>query len=143
MRTVIKTHGMSRFAEQRFDAESPFIEADVVGSPAARRRREGRYVGVVVRPLIVSEPLRQDSGESDEVVWLKAAGWVSDFEDSVDTPAQIVIDEGDDDESDEDEGDDDDGDSGDDDADGEDDADSGDDEDVMRMMMTMMMTMTL
>ncbi|KAL6800811.1 hypothetical protein GGI42DRAFT_326970 [Trichoderma sp. SZMC 28013] len=114
-RTVIKTHGMSRFAEQRFDAESPFIEADGVGSPAARRRLQGRYVGVVVRPLIVSEPLGQDGEASGEVVWLKAAGWVSDFEEAVDTPARTGIDDGDD----------------------------GDDEDVMRMMMTMMMTMTL
>ncbi|KAL7798825.1 hypothetical protein V8C43DRAFT_328723 [Trichoderma afarasin] len=114
-RTIIKTHGMSRFAEQRFDTESPFIEADIVGSADARRRRQGRYVGVVVRPLIVSEPLGQDGGASEEVVWLKAAGWVSDFEESVDTPAQIVID----------------------------DSNGGDDDDVMRMMMTMMMTMTL
>ncbi|KAH0524354.1 hypothetical protein TsFJ059_006879 [Trichoderma semiorbis] len=123
MRTIIKIHGLSRFAEQRFDAESPFIEADIVGSPDARRRRQGRYVGVVVRPLIVSEPLGQDGGASEEVVWLKAAGWVSDFEDLVDTSVQPVIDDGEDD-----------GDS--------DDDDCGDDDDVMRMM-TMMMTMTL
>ncbi|KAK0759511.1 hypothetical protein N5P37_007699 [Trichoderma harzianum] len=141
IRTVVKTHGLSRFAEQRFDAESPFIEADVVGSPAARRCRQGRYVGVVVRPLIVSEPLGQDGGASEEVVWLKAAGWVSDFEDSVDTSAKTVIDDSDDDGDggdDESGGDDDDSDGGDDDSGG-----GSDDEDVMRMMMTMMMTMTL
>ncbi|KAL7954432.1 hypothetical protein V8C34DRAFT_319851 [Trichoderma compactum] len=85
LRTVITTHGMSRFAEHGFDAESPFIDADVVGSPAARRRLQGRHVGVVVRPLIVSEPLGQDGEASGEVVWLKAAGWVSDFEEVVDT----------------------------------------------------------
>ncbi|KAL6787549.1 hypothetical protein J3E68DRAFT_445404 [Trichoderma sp. SZMC 28012] len=128
-RTIIKTHGMSRFAEQRFDTESPFIEADIVGSADARRRRQGRYVGVVVRPLIVSEPLGQDGGASREIVWLKAAGWVSDFEDLVDTPAEAVTDDGDDD------GDTDNSDS---DSDGD-----GNDDDVMRMMMTMMMTMTL
>ncbi|PTB51936.1 hypothetical protein M431DRAFT_92583 [Trichoderma harzianum CBS 226.95] len=141
IRTVVKTHGLSRFAEQRFDAESPFIEADVVGSPAARRCRQGRYVGVVVRPLIVSEPLGQDGGANEEVVWLKAAGWVSDFEDSVDTSAKTVIDDSDDDGDggdDESGGDDDDSDGGDDDSGG-----GSDDEDVMRMMMTMMMTMTL
>lgn len=138
MRTIIKTHGLSRFAEQKFDADSPFIEADVVGSPDARRRRQGRYVGVVVRPLIVSEPLEQDDGASEEIVWLKAAGWVSDFEDSAETPAQNVIYASDD------EVDSDDGDDGDDDDDDEDDGDSADDDDdVMRMMATMMMTMTL
>lgn len=120
---------MSRFAEQRFDTESPFIEADIVGSADARRRRQGRYVGVVVRPLIVSEPLGQDGEASREIVWLKAAGWVSDFEDLVDTPAEAVTDDG------EDGGD---TDSSDSDSDGD-----GNDDDVMRMMMTMMMTMTL
>ncbi|KAL6694449.1 hypothetical protein J3F84DRAFT_376873 [Trichoderma pleuroticola] len=125
-RTVIKTHGMSRFAHHKFDAESPFIEADVGGSPAARRRLQGRHVGVVVRPLIVSEPLGQDEEVSREVVWLKAAGWVSDYEEVVDTPEEVVIDDG--------------GGGDDDDDDG---SDEGDDEDVMRMMMTMMMTMTL
>ncbi|OPB41336.1 hypothetical protein A0O28_0080540 [Trichoderma guizhouense] len=139
MRTVIKTHGLVRFAEQRFDAESPFIEADVVGSPDARRRRQGRYVGVVVRPLIVSEPLGQDGDASEEIVWLKAAGWVSDFEESVDTPAKTVIDDSDSDGDDDGNSEDDGGDSGSDDDSGG----GSDDEDVMRMMMTMMMTMTL
>ncbi|KAK4073119.1 uncharacterized protein Triagg1_5399 [Trichoderma aggressivum f. europaeum] len=114
-RAVIKTHGMPRFAEYRFDDESPFIEADGVGSPAARRSVRGRHVGVVVRPLIVSEPLGRHGEAGGEVVWLKAAGWVSDFEEVVDTPAQSKIDDG----------------------------DGGDDEDMMRMMMTMMMSMTL
>ncbi|KAF3072797.1 hypothetical protein CFAM422_004919 [Trichoderma lentiforme] len=49
LHTVIKTHGLSRFAEQRFDAESPFIEADVVGSPDTRRRRQGRMAERVKR----------------------------------------------------------------------------------------------
>ncbi|KAL7906458.1 hypothetical protein GGI35DRAFT_109644 [Trichoderma velutinum] len=89
LRTVIKAHGLSRFAEQRFDAGSSFIEADFVGSPAARRRLQGRYVGVVVRPLIISEPLGQDGEASKEVVWLKAAGWVSDF-DSVDDVMRMM-----------------------------------------------------
>ncbi|KKP01748.1 hypothetical protein THAR02_06164 [Trichoderma harzianum] len=160
-RTIIKTHGMSRFSEQKFEVESPFIEADIVGSPAARQRRQGRYVGVLVRPLIVSEPLGQDDEASEEVVWLKAAGWVSDFEDSVETPAQNVIDDGDGNADESDGGGESDGSENDDDAsgddeshddeshddesdedEGDDDSDSGDDDDVM-MMMTMMMTMTL
>ncbi|KAL7934661.1 hypothetical protein V8C35DRAFT_327061 [Trichoderma chlorosporum] len=79
MRTVITAHSLSRFAEYKYDVDSPLIEADAVGSLAARRRLRGRRIGVLVRPLIISEPLGQDGEANHEVVWLKAAGWVPDF----------------------------------------------------------------
>ncbi|KAL7947534.1 hypothetical protein V8C42DRAFT_288560 [Trichoderma barbatum] len=83
-RTIIKVYGLPNFAKYKFSVDSIFIEADGVTSLASRRRLQGRPIGVVIRPLITSEPLGQDGEASKEIVWLKAVGWVSTFEDSID-----------------------------------------------------------
>ncbi|UKZ81450.1 hypothetical protein TrVFT333_009222 [Trichoderma virens FT-333] len=90
-RTVIKAYGLSNFEGEKFEADSSRIEAEGSLQRETKKRLEGRHFGVVTRPLIISEPLRQEGEGPRKVIWLKAVGWVSDSKGSVEPPDKAIL----------------------------------------------------
>ncbi|KAK5996057.1 hypothetical protein PT974_04483 [Cladobotryum mycophilum] len=86
-RTSIQISCMQSFEKHPFEFGSNYIEADSVAASTMGQRLNGRPIGVITRPLIISQPLEQQADQPpQEVVWLKAVGWLSSVEDPADSP---------------------------------------------------------
>lgn len=76
-RTNIHVQGMHSLAEKRFQLGSGHMDGDTAAVAAFGQRLNGRPIGVLMRPLIMSEPITTKQGEERMVVWSKALAWVS------------------------------------------------------------------
>ncbi|KAM3500199.1 hypothetical protein MY10362_006623 [Beauveria mimosiformis] len=82
--TLIRILNMADMANFPFEMSHPYIECEPAVASALGERLNGRPIGVVIRPCILSESI-SDSGELEvPVVWSKALVWVSGKEDPYD-----------------------------------------------------------
>lgn len=75
----IKVHLLPEFAEKRFNAGSPLMEADVIRSQPFPKFMNDLPIGVIIRPLIKSVPLKQGDEATKDIVLLKAVVYTPDF----------------------------------------------------------------
>lgn len=76
-RSSIAVIGMPTFADTAFELGSKHMDGDPTTVSSLGRRLDGRPIGVVMRPLIVSKPIVPEDRQQEEVVWSKAFVWVS------------------------------------------------------------------
>ncbi|KAF1730810.1 hypothetical protein CRV24_008880 [Beauveria bassiana] len=82
--TLIHILDMADMANFPFDTSHPYIECEPAVASALGERLNGRPIGVVIRPCILSSSI-SDSGERNAaVVWPKALVWVSGESDPYD-----------------------------------------------------------
>ncbi|PQK11892.1 hypothetical protein BB8028_0003g05120 [Beauveria bassiana] len=82
--TQIRIIDMANMTNLSFDMSHPHIECEPVVASALGERLNGRPIGVVIRPCILSQSI-SDSGEQiPPVVWSKALVWVSGEKDPYD-----------------------------------------------------------
>ncbi|CAM1511903.1 Fc.00g094160.m01.CDS01 [Cosmosporella sp. VM-42] len=78
--TTIHVPPMSHFAQDGFQLKPDIMEADGAAVSVLGGRLSGRPIGVMTRPLIVSEPVVRQGQPKEEVIWSKAGVWVSGLE---------------------------------------------------------------
>lgn len=77
IRTNIAVFMMSDFANADFKLGSKHMDGEPTTVASLGQKLEGRPIGAVMRPLIVSELVMPEDGRSHQVVWSKALVWVS------------------------------------------------------------------
>ncbi|KAL6849649.1 hypothetical protein ACO1O0_009192 [Amphichorda felina] len=77
IRTTISVLGMPRLADEEFQLESSLVQGEPTVVSALGERLNGRPIGVVIRPLIISEPVVPEDKPQQQVIWSKAIVWVS------------------------------------------------------------------
>ena len=77
IRTTISVRGMPRLAGEEFQLESDLVQGEPAVVSVAGERLNGRPIGVVIRPLIISEPVVPEDKPQEQVIWSKAVVWVS------------------------------------------------------------------
>lgn len=77
IRTTISVLGMPRLADEEFQLESGLVQGEPTVVSALGERLNGRPIGVVIRPLIISEPVVPEDKPQQQVIWSKAIVWVS------------------------------------------------------------------
>ncbi|KAK2594475.1 hypothetical protein QQS21_007822 [Conoideocrella luteorostrata] len=77
IRTSIYVAGMPQLANVEFQLGSHKMEGqhDIVSEMG--QQLNGRPIGIVMRPLIYSEPVEQEGKPAEQVIWSKALVWVS------------------------------------------------------------------
>ncbi|XWW96771.1 hypothetical protein V2A60_004751 [Cordyceps javanica] len=68
--------------ERGFHVGDPYVECEPGLAAALGEQLNGRPVGVVLRPCIVSQPIQTAGHEPSQVIWSKAMVWVSSEEKS-------------------------------------------------------------
>ncbi|TFB06034.1 hypothetical protein CCMA1212_001855 [Trichoderma ghanense] len=76
------------FGETAFELGNPWVEVESSLASRMGQRLNGRPIGLIIRPMIVSRTLAKD-GKWQEVIWLKALAWVSGEDDPEDLMALI------------------------------------------------------
>jgi hypothetical protein len=79
LRTNIAVYSMPDFADTKFELGSKLMDGEPSKVSSLGRKLNGRPIGVVMRPLIVSEPVVPADRRSYQVVWSKALVWVSPY----------------------------------------------------------------
>lgn len=77
IRTDIGVFGMPGFVGAKFDLGSEHMDGEQVTVSSLGPKLNGRPIGVVMRPLIVAEPVVAAGKPPHQVVWSKALVWVS------------------------------------------------------------------
>jgi hypothetical protein len=81
LRTRIQVHSMPNFANHAFQLHSHWIQGEVDAVAKMGDQLNGRPIGVIIHPLILSLPIVNGDSETgpkpQEIVWLKALAWVS------------------------------------------------------------------
>jgi hypothetical protein len=77
IRTDIAAFGMPGFVGARFDLGSEHMDGEQVTVSSLGPKLNGRPIGVVMRPLIVAEPVVAAGKPHPQVVWSRALVWVS------------------------------------------------------------------
>ncbi len=75
--TQINIVGMRDIYDWGFSTSCPYVECEAVVASALGAQLEGRPVGVLMRPCILSCAIPQPGKELPPVIWSKALVWVS------------------------------------------------------------------
>ncbi|KAL7950665.1 hypothetical protein V8C42DRAFT_359551 [Trichoderma barbatum] len=82
-RAHIEWCDLTNFKNAFFELGHPWVEVDPSLVLQMGQRLNGRPVGLIIRPFIVSKSLSKN-GKLEEVVWLKALVWVSGEDEPID-----------------------------------------------------------
>ncbi|KAM3510638.1 hypothetical protein MY11210_005723 [Beauveria gryllotalpidicola] len=82
--TLIQILDMTDMADFQFDMGCPSTECEPAVASALGELLNGRPIGVVIRPCILSYPISDSGEETPAVVWSKALVWVSGEKDPYD-----------------------------------------------------------
>ncbi|KAL7790953.1 hypothetical protein V8C37DRAFT_410563 [Trichoderma ceciliae] len=82
-RTSVEWCDLTSFREAFFTLGHPWVEVEQSLVSTIGQRLNGRPIGLLIRPLIVSKSLSKN-GTMEQVIWLKALAWVSGEEEPMD-----------------------------------------------------------
>ena len=68
---------MIEFAPTVFEVKSKYMVAEFSAKSTLGERLDGRPIGVMMNPLIVSQPVVRQGPPAEDVVWMNAVIWVS------------------------------------------------------------------
>lgn len=77
IRSNISVLGMPQLADESYQLGSNRVQGEPAVVSALGHRLNGRPIGVVIRPLIISEPVMPEGKPQQQVIWSKALVWVS------------------------------------------------------------------
>jgi hypothetical protein len=77
IRTTIRVLEMPQLADSVFQFGSHKMEGEATAASSLGWRLNGRPIAVVIRPLIISEPVVLEDMPPQEVIWSKTLVWVS------------------------------------------------------------------
>ncbi|KAL7909394.1 hypothetical protein GGI35DRAFT_449761 [Trichoderma velutinum] len=81
-RTNIKWYDLNDFEKLSFQPGDPSIEVEQSLMSRMGRQLNGRPIGLLIHPMITSQPPSK-SDKREDVVWLKALAWVSDKDEPI------------------------------------------------------------
>ncbi|ATY64026.1 hypothetical protein A9K55_004931 [Cordyceps militaris] len=82
--TLIRVFGIESIGEWLFNKGDPYWECEPAVASALGERVNGRPIGVVMRPYILSKPIPEPGKQTTSVIWSKALVWVSSEKDPYD-----------------------------------------------------------
>ncbi|VUC31052.1 unnamed protein product [Clonostachys rosea] len=84
----INVHYINDFANVPFQWRSPLMDADPQALATLGAQTDGRPIALLMRPGIVSLPLRRSDDVQAEISWLRALAWISSRVDGDETMGQ-------------------------------------------------------